>query len=185
MDALILDLRNNPGGLLDTAVDVSERFLPKDAVIVSIKSRDKDQDVTFKSGGRFAFHVSARFAESSSTVKLPPGIDETAAMMVKGLYVPSSTSTFIGTARSSTTDLTLTCALILEPRITAAVDIQNARYRSTILKNVHAAVRREDGAYQIDLSTFEALGGHSLLAELGEDGPHLLGAADHADGGGR
>ncbi|HPM42973.1 MAG TPA: S41 family peptidase, partial [Candidatus Omnitrophota bacterium] len=54
IDALILDLRNNPGGLLDTAVDVSERFLPKDAVIVSIKSRDKSEDVTFKSGGWFA-----------------------------------------------------------------------------------------------------------------------------------
>jgi len=54
MNGLILDLRNNPGGLLDTSIDVSERFLPKDAVIVSIKSRDKSEDVTFKSGGRFA-----------------------------------------------------------------------------------------------------------------------------------
>lgn len=54
MDALILDLRNNPGGLLDTAVDVAERFLSKDAVIVSIKSREKSEDVTFKSGGRHA-----------------------------------------------------------------------------------------------------------------------------------
>lgn len=54
MTSLILDLRNNPGGLLETAVDVSERFLPKDAVIVAIKSRDKEEGSTFKSSGQLA-----------------------------------------------------------------------------------------------------------------------------------
>ncbi len=54
MDALILDLRNNPGGLLDGAVAVSEKFLPKDSLIVSIKSRDPKQDAVFKSSGKYA-----------------------------------------------------------------------------------------------------------------------------------
>ena len=53
MNALILDLRNNPGGLLDVAIDVSEKFLPKDAVIVSIKSRVASQNAVFKSSGKF------------------------------------------------------------------------------------------------------------------------------------
>ena len=48
MDSLILDLRNNPGGLLDKAVEVSGRFLPKGAVIVSIKGRDKKQNSEYK-----------------------------------------------------------------------------------------------------------------------------------------
>jgi carboxyl-terminal processing protease len=39
MQALILDLRNNPGGLLTSAVEVSEHFLPKGKVVVSIKGR--------------------------------------------------------------------------------------------------------------------------------------------------
>jgi carboxyl-terminal processing protease len=39
MKSLILDLRNNPGGLLTSAVEVSERFLPKGKVVVSIKGR--------------------------------------------------------------------------------------------------------------------------------------------------
>jgi carboxyl-terminal processing protease len=52
MDSLILDLRNNPGGLLDTSVDVAEYFLPKDSVIVSIKSRTPGQNVVFKSSGK-------------------------------------------------------------------------------------------------------------------------------------
>lgn len=53
MDGLILDLRNNPGGLLDTAIEISEKFLAKDQVIVSTKSRNQSEDVVFKSKGRF------------------------------------------------------------------------------------------------------------------------------------
>lgn len=51
MDALILDLRNNPGGLLDSAIDISEKFLPKDKVIVSTKSRTLAQNMVYKSKG--------------------------------------------------------------------------------------------------------------------------------------
>jgi len=39
MNALILDLRNNPGGLLVSAVDVSQKFLKRGAKIVSTKGR--------------------------------------------------------------------------------------------------------------------------------------------------
>lgn len=52
MDSLILDLRNNPGGLLDTSVKVSEMFLPQGKEIVSTKGRVKNQDVVFKSSYR-------------------------------------------------------------------------------------------------------------------------------------
>jgi len=37
--SLILDLRNNPGGLLTSAVEVSEQFLPKNKLVVSIRGR--------------------------------------------------------------------------------------------------------------------------------------------------
>lgn len=51
MDALILDLRYNPGGLLEVAVGVAEKFLKKDSVVVSIKSRNPDLNTVFKSTG--------------------------------------------------------------------------------------------------------------------------------------
>jgi len=51
MDALIFDLRNNPGGLLDAAIEISEKFLPKDQIIVSTKSRNQSQNAVFKSAG--------------------------------------------------------------------------------------------------------------------------------------
>jgi len=47
MTALILDLRNNPGGLLDAAVKVCERFLEKNKLIVFTKSRKKTQNLEF------------------------------------------------------------------------------------------------------------------------------------------
>ncbi len=47
MQALILDLRNNPGGLLDAAVGVSELFLEKGRMIVSTKGRKQTQNMEF------------------------------------------------------------------------------------------------------------------------------------------
>ncbi len=44
LDGLILDLRNNPGGLLDQAVKVSDLFLDQ-GLIVSTKGRDPDQNM--------------------------------------------------------------------------------------------------------------------------------------------
>ncbi len=38
--SIVLDLRGNPGGLLDIAVDICDKFLPKDELIVSTKGRD-------------------------------------------------------------------------------------------------------------------------------------------------
>lgn len=48
-DSLILDLRNNPGGLLNVAIKVSEVFLPEGETIVSTKARHANQDMFFKS----------------------------------------------------------------------------------------------------------------------------------------
>ncbi len=49
LDGLILDLRNNPGGLLDVAVEVAQTFLPKGRPIVTTKGRVKNQNIEFVS----------------------------------------------------------------------------------------------------------------------------------------
>jgi carboxyl-terminal processing protease len=41
MKKLILDMRNNPGGILDASVDVSGKFLPKDSLVVYLQGRQK------------------------------------------------------------------------------------------------------------------------------------------------
>jgi len=54
MQALILDLRSNPGGLLDQAAKVCERFLPKSQLIVSTEGRHAEERSEYRSSGRGA-----------------------------------------------------------------------------------------------------------------------------------
>jgi len=49
VDGLILDLRFNSGGLLDMAVEVSDKFLPRGKRIVSIRGRDNEKEKTYVS----------------------------------------------------------------------------------------------------------------------------------------
>src|SRR5216683_3343130 len=52
MRELVIDLRNNAGGLLDQAIDVVSEFLPRDKVIVSVKGRSEYREpVVYKSTG--------------------------------------------------------------------------------------------------------------------------------------
>lgn len=51
MDSLILDLRNNPGGLLDVSVDVASKFIEAGQLVVSTRGRMKNQNIEFKARG--------------------------------------------------------------------------------------------------------------------------------------
>jgi carboxyl-terminal processing protease len=48
LSGLVLDLRNNPGGLLDEAVQICNLFIPKDELVVSTHGKMKDWDKDFK-----------------------------------------------------------------------------------------------------------------------------------------
>jgi carboxyl-terminal processing protease len=52
MEALILDLRGNPGGLLDQAGQVCEKFLPRGQLVVSTEGRGHSQRSEYRSNGR-------------------------------------------------------------------------------------------------------------------------------------
>ncbi|HWL93983.1 MAG TPA: S41 family peptidase [Phycisphaerae bacterium] len=49
---IILDLRFNPGGLLNAARDMCDLFLPEDAPIVRTKGRDRGQNMVLRAAGR-------------------------------------------------------------------------------------------------------------------------------------
>jgi carboxyl-terminal processing protease len=52
MRQLVLDLRGNPGGLLDQAIDVSSEFLPRGQVVVSVRGRSEySEPIVYKSSG--------------------------------------------------------------------------------------------------------------------------------------
>ena len=53
LKGLVLDLRNDPGGLLEGAVAISAAFLPQDAVVVTTNGQIPDSKATFKASPEF------------------------------------------------------------------------------------------------------------------------------------
>jgi carboxyl-terminal processing protease len=53
LKGLVLDLRNDPGGLLEASVAISAAFLPSDAVVVSTNGQIADSKATFKASPEF------------------------------------------------------------------------------------------------------------------------------------
>ncbi|MBU4305120.1 MAG: S41 family peptidase [Candidatus Omnitrophica bacterium] len=55
MDSLILDLRNNPGGLLVSSVETASEFLSTGALVVSTRGREKSQNTEYRATGKSNF----------------------------------------------------------------------------------------------------------------------------------
>jgi len=86
---VILDLRNNPGGLLDQAVKVADIFL-ESGVIVSTRGRDPEQDMVFK-----AHRTSKRFR--MPMVVLVNGGSASASEIVAGALQDHRRAIILGT----------------------------------------------------------------------------------------
>ncbi len=56
ISSIVLDLRNNPGGLLNSAVDVSSQFLPQGKLVVFIRDK-KGEKVEYKSKNNSAISI--------------------------------------------------------------------------------------------------------------------------------
>ena len=69
LKGLVLDLRNDPGGVLQGAIGVAAAFLPKDAAIVSTNGQLPDQKQIFY--GRPEYY--ALRSDSDALAKLPAG----------------------------------------------------------------------------------------------------------------
>ncbi|MFN3479666.1 MAG: S41 family peptidase, partial [Thermodesulfovibrionales bacterium] len=55
IDSLVLDMRNNPGGLLSSAVDVASQFLPPGRLVVYTKDRSGEK-VEYQSSGNRPYY---------------------------------------------------------------------------------------------------------------------------------
>jgi carboxyl-terminal processing protease len=72
LKGLVLDLRNDPGGVLPGAIGVSAMFLPKDVAVVSTNGQLPDSKQTFYA--RREFYTSSRVAVGDPLAKLPDAI---------------------------------------------------------------------------------------------------------------
>ncbi|HJV87214.1 MAG TPA: S41 family peptidase [Noviherbaspirillum sp.] len=72
LKGLVLDLRNDPGGVLPGAIGVSAAFLPKDVPVVSTNGQLPDSKQTFYA--RREFYTSSRMSTSDPLTKLPDAV---------------------------------------------------------------------------------------------------------------
>jgi carboxyl-terminal processing protease len=72
LKGLVLDLRNDPGGVLPGAIGVSAMFLPKDVPVVSTNGQLPDSKQTFYA--RREFYTSSRVSMSDPLAKVPDAV---------------------------------------------------------------------------------------------------------------
>ena len=89
LTGLILDLRNNPGGLLESAVDVANAFLAG-GLIVSTEGRDADSRVDYNAD-------SEDILEGAPLAVLINGYSASAAEVVAGALKDRARATLLGT----------------------------------------------------------------------------------------
>lgn len=89
MRALVMDLRNNPGGLLSSAIDVAQLFLERNQVIVSTRGRHPSQTKVYRSRSR------ARY-EHLPMVVLVNGGSASASEIVAGALRDNKRAVLIG-----------------------------------------------------------------------------------------
>ncbi len=80
LKGLVLDLRNDPGGLLNAAVGVVAAFIDKDKVVVSTKGRAQDASREFKTIARDYLNYDQK--ASSDLVAKVPAIAKTVPIVV-------------------------------------------------------------------------------------------------------
>ncbi len=87
---LVLDLRNNPGGLLNQAVEVSDRFLKPENLIVYTQGRTEEQNMRFTTHDRLD-------RVSYPMIILVNGGSASASEIVAGALQDSSRAIILGT----------------------------------------------------------------------------------------
>jgi carboxyl-terminal processing protease len=87
--SIILDLRGNPGGLLDQAIDVSEKFLNKNDLVVSVMGRDTLQIVKY-------YSKETPIAENDKLIVLIDGGSASASEIVAGAIKDHDRGVIVG-----------------------------------------------------------------------------------------
>ena len=151
---LVLDLRNNPGGLLDAAVGVSAAFLPKDKLVVYTEGRVADskmrlsanpQDYARRGKGDYLKDESSDFKNVPMVVLVNAG-SASASEIVAGALQDHKRATILGIQSFGKGSV----QTILPMNNGSAIKLTTARYftpngRSIQAKGIVPDINVEDG----------------------------------------
>ncbi|MDP5008460.1 MAG: S41 family peptidase [Glaciimonas sp.] len=144
MKGLVLDLRNDPGGVLPGAIGVSAAFLPKDSVVVSTKGQIASSNMSFTAKPEFyaAGPGQDPLAKLPEAVKKIPMVvlvntgSASASEIVAGALQDYKRATIMGTqtfGKGSVQSL-----VALPPDRQTAVKLTTARYYTPLGRSIQA-----------------------------------------------
>ena len=160
MKGLVLDLRGNPGGLLNAAVAVSAAFLPKNALVVYTDGRTEDAKMrltatkeNYVRGGAFKEDYLSKVPAAAKTVPmvvLVNGASASASEIVAGALQDHHRATIVGVQTFGKGSV----QTILPLPNNQAVKLTTARYytpggRSIQAKGISADIVVEDEATKV------------------------------------
>ena len=160
VNGLILDLRNNPGGLLDQAVKVSDIFLDN-GIIVSTKGRNPDEDMIFEAHrgtGRYVFPM----------IVLVNGGSASASEIVAGALQDQGRAIIVGTQTFGKGSV----QTIVPLPDGAGLRLTTARYYTPSGDSIQATGITPDMVVPFEKSTDEETGGETNWSLREKDLPH-------------
>ncbi len=146
LKGLVLDLRNDPGGLLHSAVGVSAAFLPPRALVVSTDGRNDDARRRFvaspedylRGRGEDALHKLSPLARTVPMVVLVNGASASASEIVAGALQDHKRAAVIGTQTFGKGSVQTIIPLRADSDGPAAIKLTTARYYTPNGRSIQA-----------------------------------------------
>lgn len=147
LKGLVLDLRNNPGGLLNAAIGVSAAFLPKDELVVSTRGRNAEDERKFTAslkdyatskGYKDNIATLPAAAKSVPIVVLINSASASASEIVAGALQDHKRATIMGTRSFGKGSVQTIMPLRMLKDETTGIKITTARYYTPSGRTIQA-----------------------------------------------
>jgi carboxyl-terminal processing protease len=146
LKGLVLDLRNDPGGLLHSAIGVSAAFLPPKALVVSTDGRNEDAKRRFlatpqdyqRGRGEDVLAKLPREFKTVPMVVLVNGNSASASEIVAGALQDHNRATIIGTQTFGKGSVQTIIPIRLDGQSPAAIKLTTARYYTPSGRSIQA-----------------------------------------------
>ena len=169
MTALVLDLRNNPGGLLSSAVEVSQRLLPDEALIVTTRGRGGEPtDVPLEAGGEM------HLLDVDVAVLINRG-SASASEIVAGALQDHHRAVIVGEKSFGKASVQSVVRMRSNPE--CAVRMTTAHYYTPSERMIHGVGIEPDIAVSMSMSEWR----NALLKRAYEENPEMYPEAERED----
>ncbi len=147
LKGVVLDLRNNPGGLLNAAIGVSAAFLPADSLVVSTRGRNPQEERKFtatyndyatSSAGRDYIAGLPAVTKTVPVVVLINPASASASEIVAGALQDHKRATIMGTRSFGKGSVQTILPLRMKRDETTGVKITTARYYTPSGRTIQA-----------------------------------------------